>query len=406
MSGFTRRAALGALGLTGVAMAGAPKAEATSTGPLWTELPELPPNRVDFSPHVPVHAPFWRQLGLAGMVAGQSGEYVLAAGGANFPEPALTSNRATVLGKVYWDEAFVLRRTPDGPQWIDQPLRLPTSLAYAATVRTSRGLLVLGGEGFRHGPDGAKNSPVQIFADVFFLRYQGELVTEPLPPLPRPMSYAVAGMIGSTVYIAEGGDFFALDTDRPHTGWQVLPRWPGEPRTVAVGAALGGRFFLLSGRGQRDGEWRFHRDVYSYDPVRARWQREADLPWCVTAGLAYPVDDRYLLVVGGDKDLDRWNLIQRETALAARYPPGSPEWAVHNDAITWIYDHHTGDNTEILRYDLRRRRWEVAGLFPGPPPVTTPAVTWDDELLVISGEVRPGVRTPRVLSTPARAWRP
>ncbi len=360
----------------------------------WAELSPLPANPTAWNDAIPVGKPYWRSLGLAGPIAGAHGDVLIAGGGANFPEPAKTSNRPNALGKVYWDDVFVMRR--DGT-WLDQTFRLPKSIAYAATLSTPRGVLVIGGEGFSGGPNGTARGKLELFSDVFYLRYDaGRLDIEYLPSLPRPMSYAVAGIVDDVVYVAQGGDFYGLDLARPRTGWKRLPAWPGDPRDVAVGVAQGGRFFLLSGRAKTSGGWRFYRDAYAYDPEANAWERVADLPWSVTAGLAYPVGDRYILVVGGDKDLDRWNLIQEQTALREAQEKGSPAWNEHNDAITWIYDHHIGFNTELLLYDVRRDSWRVAGRFPGPPAVTTPAVVWGDDLVAVSGEIRPGVRTPRV----------
>jgi N-acetylneuraminic acid mutarotase len=386
---ITRRAfAVGAAAapLVGAGAAG-PAAAAEETGsPAFRRLADLPANRTAWNAAIPVREEYWRQIGLAGMVVGAHGGYLIAAGGANFPEPALTATRANTLGKIYWADAFVM-----GPDrtWLDGSLSLPDALAYSACVSTADGVVVIGGEGFRGGPNGATRAPVTKFPDVFRLRYDPgahRLVREDLPDLPRPMSYAVAALIGKKLYVAEGADFYTLDLARPGDGWRTLPAWPGPARSVAVGAAVGGRFYLLSGRAaDADGTWHFYRDAYAYDPRTAAWRTLTDLPWCVTAGLAWPVGDgRHLLLAGGDKDLARWNLIQRQTA------------AGHKDAVTWIYDHHTGFNGELLLYDTHRDRWRVVGDFPGPSQVTTPAVRWGDDLVIVSGEVRPGIRTPAV----------
>lgn len=365
----------------------------------WSALPDLPANTADWSPQVPVGASYWRQIGLAGPIAATHDDWLIVGGGANFPEPARTATRQPTLGKVYWNEAFVLDLGRGGGSWDPRPLRLPDAVAYAACLSTSRGALVIGGEGRRGGADGTSTTPAELFADVFWLRYRPgghELVREDLPPLPRPASYAVAGIVAGVVHVAQGADFWALDLDRPDRGWTTLPGCPGAPRTVAVGGTRNGEFYLLSGRSRSpEGTWTFHRDAYAFDPRRARWRRIADLPWCVTAGLAFD-DGGRLLVLGGDRDLDRWNEIERQNALRDAEPPGSPEWQRHNDAVSFIYDHHTGFNQEVLAYDARRDRWSTAGRFPGPAQVTTPAATWGRDLVVASGEVRPGVRTPRV----------
>lgn len=401
MTDLTRRSALtlAAAGSAGWVASSSTTASASAPagGPVWRRLPDVPANGTDWHDAIPVGEPYWTQLGLAGPIAGAHGDHLIVAGGANFPEPALTATRANTLGKVYWTDAFVYSRRTG--RW-EAAGQLPDAVGYAATLSTDDGVLVIGGEGYRGGPGGTLQRPAEKFADVYLLRWdsrRSQLDRTDLPPLPRALSYGVAGIVDGVVHVAEGGDFYALDLDRPDRGWATLPRWPGDPRTVAVGTAQDGRFFLLSGRSQQaDRSWTFHRDAYAYSPRRRRWDRIADLPWCVTAGLAHPVGRTGLAVVGGDKDIDRWNLIEHHVALRAAAPPGSAEWQRQNDIVTWIYDHHTGFNGELLRYDTSRDRWTVDGWFPGPPPATTPAVNWNGDLVVASGEVGPGIRTPRV----------
>lgn len=363
----------------------------------WRRLPDLPANRTDWSEHIPVGEPYWQQLGLAGPIAGADGDHLIVAGGANFPEPARTASREPALGKVYWDDVFVLRRHGHTYEWLDVDDRLGDAIGYAACLSTERGVLVIGGEGFRGGPNGAAVATVEKFADTFLLRYEGGgdgLIREDLPPLPRPLSYGAAARVGDTVYVAEGADFFALDLTATDDGWQTLDAWPGDPRTVAVAASDGRRFYLLSGRAQLDdGSWRFYTDAYAYDPARSQWTRIADLPWCVTAGLATG-DGHGLVAYAGDGDFDRWTKIQDTVAWRDEAPPESDEWARRNDVLSWRYDHHTGFNTDVLGYDPRRDQWSVIGTFPGAAHVTTPAVRWGDDTVIASGEIRPGVRTP------------
>ncbi|UYM05574.1 galactose oxidase [Solicola gregarius] len=387
-----RRTVLAASGLgIGSLLAGSPATAATHTpgprGSRWQRLPDVPPNPTDWSDEIPVSEPYWRQLGLAGPVAGAHGDFLVVAGGANFPEPTLTASRSPKLGKVYWNDAFVLRRDGRSYEWVDVDLQIPDALAYPACVSTPNGVVVIGGEGFRGGPNGSAVATVEKFADVFRLRFDARnrtLVREDLPPLPRPLSYGAAALVGETVFVAEGETFYSLDLADPGAEWQTLSTWPGDPRTVAVAASDGRRFYLLSGRAQHDdGSWTLYTDAFAYDPGRARWTKLADLPWCIMAGVA--IGDRHgITAYAGDGDVERWDLIQEFTADG------------RNDLVTWLQDHHTGFNTDVLGYDVRRDRWSVVDSFPGPSQVTTPAVEWDGDLVITSGEVRPGVRTPAV----------
>jgi N-acetylneuraminic acid mutarotase len=404
----TRRAflAAGGVGLGGLLTTVPSPAASASVGSRlrWQRLPDVPANPTDWSDRIPVGEPYWHQLGLAGPVAGAHDDVLIVAGGANFPEPGRTATRQPALGKVYWDDVFVLRRRGATYEWLDVDERLGDALAYSACLSTERGVLVIGGEGYRGGPNGTAVTPLEKFADVFLLRYDDGLRREDLPPLPRPLSYGAAARVGDTAYVAEGGSFFGLDLTRPSSGWAELEPWPGDPRTVAVAASDGSRFYLLSGRAQlADGSWRFYTDAYAYDPSRRRWTRVADLPWCITAGLATG-DARGLVAYAGDRDFGRWTRIQQVTAWRDEAPAGSEEWARRNDVLSWLQDHHTGFNTDVLGYDPRRDRWSIVGSFPGPPQVTTPAVTWGGDTVIASGEIGPGVRTPavwRVSDTPA-----
>jgi N-acetylneuraminate epimerase len=110
--------------VTGVAV---PPAPALAAGPRngatprvsWTPLPDVPANTDTWTSVLPIGESSWRQVGLAAMVAGAHDGYLIAAGGANFPETARTATRDNQLGKVYWADAFVLRRTGAGVEWLD-----------------------------------------------------------------------------------------------------------------------------------------------------------------------------------------------------------------------------------------------------------------------------------------------
>lgn len=374
---------------------------AQSSAPLsliFSELPPVPPNPTKWSEAIPVGETYWYQIGLAGPLAGAHGDYLLVGGGANFPEAALTATRANTLGKVYWDDLFVMRRSASGFEWLPTAFRLPKSIAYSAVISTPKGALVVGGEGFSSGPNGNAKARLEIFSEVFYMRYnpsRNAIEYEALPNLPKPLTYTVAGIAENTLYASQGRDAFSLNLNNPQEGWKTLPPLP-VGRDVAVGTAVGGKFYVISGRAKVGDEWNFYKDAYAYDPKAGTWQKIADLPWCVTAGVAFPLRDRYILVVSGDKDIARWNTIQNLVAQRDKQDRGSVAWQKLNDAISWIYDHHTGFNTEILLYDTQSNRWQVAGQFPGTPPVTTPGVIWGNDLLTVTGEARPGVRTPKV----------
>ncbi|HBF17397.1 MAG TPA: hypothetical protein DDW37_07160, partial [Verrucomicrobiales bacterium] len=61
---------------------------------------------------------------------------------------------------------------------------------------------------------------------------------------------------------------------------------------------------------------------------------------------------------------------------------------------------HPGFPPSILSYNTVTDRWAEAGSLPLAEtfaPVTTPVVFWDDKVIIPTGEIKPGVRSPQVL---------
>lgn len=197
--------------------------------------------------------------------------------------------------------------------------------------------------------------------------------------------------MGSTVYLAGGQDavepdramknFWALDLSRPIPRWKELEPWPGPARNKAVAGSLKGSFYLFSGTelvtdGGGETTARFLTDAYRYTPGRG-WESLPDLPRPAAAApkLARQYDRRYLMVFGG----------------ADGSYTGPPE-------------DHPGFSHQILGYDSWRNEWTPMGTAP-IARVTTTTVLWNGQIVVPSGEVRPGVRAPTVYGAKSRIQR-
>jgi len=327
----------------------APAAEMNNTR--WLQLPPLPDKE-----------------GFAAMYAGVSGGALIAAGGANFPDKKPWEGGT----KIWYDTVFVLEK-PDG-QW-KQAGRLPRPLGYGVSV-THNGTVVCAG-----GSDAARHHP-----DCFKLEWRGgRLMNTHLPPLPRPVANACGALLGDTLYVAGGIEtpdataalktFYALDLAAKPPVWRALEPWPGPARMLAVAAALDGSFYLASGADLSAGPdgkpvRTYLRDAYCFTPGRG-WKHLPDLPRAaVAAPSPAPVIDRStFLVISGDD------------ASQLATPP----------------TRHPGFPNSILAYDTRAGRWTETGATPSPR-VTVPTAAWHGSWIILSGEQRPGVRSPEVWS--------
>ncbi len=305
--------------------------------------------------------------GFAGTFAGVTHGALLVAGGANIPK-----NRwQDPIQKSWYHSVWVLEKP--GTSWIPTS-PLPEPLAYGVSVTIPEGVLCIGG-----------SSPDRHHTAVFALNWENRtLTTRSFPPLPYPCANACAALVGRTVFVAGGTtapsdttalrQFLALDLDHLDHGWQELPPWPGPGRILGVAGSAAGCFHLFSGVSLSPGPdghpvRTYLRDAFRYRPGHG-WETLPDLPHpCAAApSPAVATLEGTLLIPGGDD--------------------GS------HTGFTPL-DQHPGFSRDLLAYSSEKNTWSITGQLPFST-VTAPAVPWDGRTVIISGEIRPRVRTPEV----------
>lgn len=324
----------------------------------------------------------WRQLpsipdplGVAGPYAGVSGDALIVAGGANFPDKMPWEGGR----KVWHDTAFVLDKT--NGTWRGA-FKLPKPLGYGVSVTTPDGVLCIGG-----------NDATQHVRDVFLLAWKnGELKHKEFAPLPEPLANSCGAVVGHTVYVAGGTtapdatnamkNFWSLDLKKRGAKWKQLDPWPGPARMLSVAAALDGVFYIVGGTDLApDANGKpvrtYLKDAYRFTPT-AGWRRVADMPNAVVAAptpapVASPT--RFLVIGGDDGSL-------------ANFEPKSK---------------HPGFPKRVLSYDASKDAWAIVGETPASR-ATLPVVNWQGLFVIPSGEAKPGVRSPEVWAVRASSF--
>ncbi len=334
------------------------------------------------------HEPLPDPIGVAGAVVGVLPEGLLVAGGANFPDAPPWEGGA----KAYHDRAYLLGA--DG-SWRTLAGSLPDPLAYGVCATTRGGVIVAGGH------DGSR-----VHAAVSRLRLvAGALVTEELPSLPEPRTNAGGALIGTRLFVvggqtdlaeSPGRDLLMLDLAREGEadfGWQRLEPLPGSRRSLPVVANLDGRLLVASGRDQgplrvaeagTDSPFGLLEDLWIYEPSRDRWEGPLAGTGCVMGAGAVSLPDGRVWIFGGDDGrllLERSRLDRegRTAELGAQLRE------------------HPGFSSRVLEVSPSGEV-ELHAQLSTPLPVTTPAVVWNGRAWLVSGESRPGIRTPRVRS--------
>ena len=363
------------------------------------------------------------EIGVAGPIVGIHNEKMIVAGGANFTtadDPNLWT-----APKKYLDEIWMFHLFGKDFGWASTSVgKLSEPVGYSAVVTTDFGVLCMGG----NDETGLKNR-------AFLLQFDGWendnwVVTENdlgVPDLPVPCTESGAAILGEYVYLVAGkventdGSKMAsrivwrlqlsklkknLDQDvNDQTAmWEQVASWPDEgprrmfPLVAAQHDGFGDRLFVFGGRHFKDGtdtsdlkNLVFGSDCWSFDPSKYKpekfdvrtqeysgelpWKRLSDSPVPLTAGTAIPIGPAHLLVLGyasGDRLKSMLESGVKDSEFAH---PGFPKQS---------YAYHTVTDS-----------WAPFGEMPANQ-VTTPAVKWGDKIILVSGEIKPRLRTRRV----------
>jgi N-acetylneuraminic acid mutarotase len=324
----------------------------------WTSLPALPDDK-----------------GWAGMFAGASNGSLFCMGGANFPDRLPWEG-----GKKKWyDGIFMLR---EGGKWVKLKERLNRPLAYGVTVSYKETIIIVG------GGDDRRHSK-----DVYGYTWTGKVLQlTNYPSLPAALAFMSGALVNDLIIIAGGNEVpggpavrkcYALDLNNTDSGWFEIDPWPGPERILPVSAAYKGQFYLFSGEtsglsASNEKYAQILQDAYRLTLTKetgkwsGQWQKLSPMPKGIAAGASpLPVLKNGNMVLWGGVD-----------ALSR----------LHKDPSTF-----TAISQDVLLYDPEKDTWDYAGKEKSVTArVTLPVVYWNNNWVFISGETKPGIRTPAV----------
>lgn len=362
----------------------------------WQSIPDLPDS-----------------LGVAGAFVGVTGDRLIVAGGANFPDGSPWEGG----DKVYHDQIYILENTGAGYEWYtNESLTLPHPLGYGVTSSTDQGVILAG------GTDGQ-----DVVDTVYLMQYDSamrQVTFTELPALPVPLAFTTGSVYANRLFVAGGQEskqypeatshFFVLDLnklDQLESGWKILPTWPGSERVLATSVVqsdgLNPTFYLFGGRDvSSDGSMEVLHDGYAYDLVKNEWREEFSTsghPSMAASALAY--GDSHILFLGGDDGvmlenrLELGEKIAELSELADTLPESEQLISViaERDSLQAelvnLLENESTFSGDIHAYHTITGTWVEIGKMPDPSPVTAGAVWWNGQVALPSGEISPGVRT-------------
>lgn len=333
-------------------------------------------------------------LGVAGPVTGMHNDVLFVAGGANFPDAMPWQGGAKKFHAAIHVYAAKHRKL----KLLAKSFSLPHPIAYAASCNTPTGVFYAGGESEKGISDKVR---LMMWDDE-----SEEILFKTLPALPFAVSNAAATLIGNTVYLAGGEttantstQFLCLDLSNISAGWKTLADIPQPVSHTVMTAALnkaGDKIYLCGGRKKNsNGISTLYNNVFVYDVTTSSWEEKKAMPYALSAGTGIVHDEKNILLFGGDKGVVFNKTETLIAAINAEKDPAKKQELVQQK--NKLQSQHPGFSKEVLLYNIKNDTWKIIGTIPFDTPVTTTAVKRKSGVFIPSGEVKAGVRSPKIL---------
>lgn len=319
-------------------------------------------------------------LGVSACYAGQIGDYLVVAGGCNFPEAGKP--------KKYYAGVYAARMDRATLQWRLVGF-LPEAAAYGATVASGDSLLFLGGNNTDHA-----------LAAVYSVRLNSvgtDVSINRLADLPATADNMAVALVGNDIFVVGGNQNGKPSADvlRYKLGASTVSsanlRIPGAPRVQPVAAAYNDKLYVWGGF-YADGEQsKVHTDGYVYD-VNAKEWGALSAPcsangeeMTLSGGIAW-ADGDHLYATGGvnrtiflDAISGRYECVKKDDYLKQPI-----DWYKFSGNL-YVFDAVAGQwlTTTFANQALAR-----AGAQAVPTPLG---------VYYIGGELKPALRTPQIV---------
>lgn len=327
-------------------------------------------------------------IGLSGTICGIIGNELFIGGGNNFPSGLPWEGGS----KKYYNDVFVYGVKNDTLIY-SSSFKLPIHVAYAAVAQTPDKIIYAGGE----------NETGAIYTVYSIQKSYGtsgfDVIT--WPNLPEALTNAVSVATNYAVYVFGGANnkgvsnkVWALYFDNIKAGWKHVSTMP-LPTTFAAATLLNGQVYIMGGRCKgSDGISKIYNQVFAWDIENNTWYEKAKLPETVSAATAVTSNDSSILFIGGDKIV-----VFHEVEMLAAKIAATSDTTIKKE-LTVIKNNlqktHPGFSKDVLKYNSVSNTWGPYAQLSFTAPVTTHAFINNNKIYLPAGEIKPGIRTPKI----------
>lgn len=371
----------------------------------WEEVQSIPASFGDISE------------GVSAAFVGLLDDNLIVAGGCNFPEtPAAEGGK-----KVFYKDILMF----EDAEWTKVG-ELPEPIAYGVSVSYKDKLIFVGGQNEKS------------LRTVYELKWEDDLLQlDTLPSLPVTIDNMAGTLLNSEIFVLGGNQngkassaVWRLDLNNPTTGWQSVNSIPVEGGLVQLIAVS--QYKKISQKHEETAHTEFNasaakielvvyggfspatnnqsakvnQDVWNYDFLTQEWKKaNTAFPSeksknSLSGGVGAAVQDSLILLMGGVNQQIFEDAINRNLYLSKTDKNATDTLTQRLRAEAAEYMHHPAEwyrfNDEVWLYNLNSETWKSLGKFPQAALAGASIVANEDEIYIVNGETKPGIRTPKI----------
>lgn len=221
------------------------------------------------------------------------------------------------------------------------------------------------------------------------------------PDLPVGIKSGVSAQIGDKLYVglgSAGKDFYMLDLKNVKKGWQKKAPFKGAARSGATATVIDGEIFVFGGSGKMnksDPAPILFDTVYRYNAKSDSWaQVNSRSPVGLLGAASYSPDGKNVVFFGG---YNKGYFDQYLSDVMSVDKNKQPEkWQKIVDDYMGMKPLGYKWNRSVISFKPETGKWTDLGLSPYLPNCGSALVTEGKQATIISGEIKPGLRTAEV----------
>lgn len=221
------------------------------------------------------------------------------------------------------------------------------------------------------------------------------------PDLPVGVKSGVSAQVGDKLFVglgSAGAAFYMLDLNEVDKGWQKRATFNGPARSGATATTIGDEIYIFGGSGkvkESDSAPILFDTIYRYNTTSDSWsQVSSTTPVGLLGASSYSPDNQSIVFFGGyNKAYFDTYLSDVMTTNKAKEPK---KWQKIVDDYMGMKPSGYNWNRSVYTFKPATGKWTDLGASPYLPNCGSALVSNGKLATIVSGEIKPGLRTSEV----------